>query len=294
MMNKEQGSITWAVSRMTLGFKSDRRAFETLAQINEKLSVPFGLETVPHRLVTAPGLRELSRQFGIKIIGVHGPLQPKPQDLLKISLANLITKKPRDVHEAILDLVWLVGFGTLKEPRCAKRYGSCLDLAQKLNAYLVMHQEPLEAMGQQLTREWAAKIRILRENGWGPADGLMNPLSWDPQEIKKATKKLGIGTLLDTSAAARAGQDILMAYEVMQPEAIHLSDYSVDNTGRPWENLIPGTGLLGPQLKELVQEVRRRRGVVVVLEIRTRNLDAALDGTLNYLEGGSSGCSRGI
>lgn len=284
MSLKEAGPIHLAVSRKTFGFVSDRKAFAQLREINEELGVHLDLELTPHRFVTPEGLRFLEAQSGIQIVGIHGPLQPEAPVYIREALRN-ITKKPADYKEALLQLVWLVGFGPLHEPRWLKRYGSHLELARTLGTYLVMHEEPLRALGDELVRAWSRQVKILRENGWGPKDGRPDPLSWDPQEIRRYADEHGCGTVLDTATAARNGQNIVTAWEILQPEVIHFSDRLINPRGLEQENLPPGRGAHAEELQELLGEIRRQNGVVLVLEVEpTPDARTAIAKSLEFIQ----------
>jgi len=294
-MNPEK-SIQIAVSRKAFGFTPDQQAFKTLGEFNKAHGVSLGIEHNPHRLVSLEGLTQYENNFGVTVVGIHGPLQPSASTYYKEIFRN-ITKTPRDYIEARLQMIWLLGFGPLHEPAWLKRYGSHMELAQTLNAYVVMHEEPLRAMGDALVKEWSKKVRIVRENGWGSKDNRKEPLSWNWTLISEYCQQHEIGSCLDTATAARTSVDngnksIIDAWKILRPNVIHFSDRLLPEIGEnEVENLIPGEGSHGDELAELLQRINKSpnpfypdKPVTLVLEVDSKpNPYIALERSLNFV-----------
>lgn len=283
MLSKENPLII-AVSRKVFPGLSEENVFARLARCNQELGVSLGMEIIPHRLTTVAGFQEFSSRFGIKVVGVHGPLQAENSFLIRAIFRNL-RKKPVDYEEIGNIFKFLIGFGSLNESRFLKRYGTHAKLAQALNSYLVMHMEPLQAISDEVLSSWLTQgLSVLRENGWGPKDGLLDPLSWDPKVIREYCDRRRIGTLLDTATAARAGLGILKSWEILKPEAIHLSDRKIFPSGQEQEHLEPGKGDHSGELRELLGEVKKQKGVVLVIEISAqKEIETALKRTLDFI-----------
>ncbi len=272
------------VSRLSLGLVPDQIAFRRLATVNEELGVSLGLEVNPHRLATAEGFKRLSEKFGISIIGVHGALYSNYFGYRDEFFRDLHSS-PREAKGALLNIVWALGFGVQKDPAWLLRYRSHAELARALGAYLVVHHESLQEIGQDVLRYWVddMKVRVLRENGWGAKDARPDRLSWDSRTIREFADAHNMGTVLDTSTAARVGLPIVQAYDDLKPDAVHFSDFCARG-GKPVENLIPGRGDHAAELRELLQEMEKRPDVAVVIEVWPKpDLATAIGETLNFI-----------
>lgn len=270
--------------RLSMGLVPDRAAFSELHRINTVHHLHLGIEINPHRLGTAPGFNDLAQEFNIDIQGVHGPIAGVPRDFFR----NVTHDIRYDKAEVIKSFIWWLGFGAQSDPNYSRAFGNHVDLAQALQAYLVMHHEPLEAMGTSLVKAAAHRLhgRIYRENGWGPEDLRPDPLSWDILRIRDYVQEMGIRSLLDTATAARTGSangySILEAYEILKPSAIHLSEYNGETRQ---ENQIPRSSTPhAGQLRELIQQLKDT-DVLVVLEVRPApTAEVSLLQTLEFLD----------
>jgi hypothetical protein len=272
------------VGRLSLGLVPDYRAFSELHRINTQHQVQLGIEINPHRLGTAPGFCELSRRFNIGIQGVHGPIAGVPQDFFR----NFKYDIRNDRTEVIKSLIWWVGFGAQSEPSYTRAFGDHVQLSQQLKSYLVMHHEPLEIMGESVVKAAAKELngRIYRENGWGPEDFRPDPLSWDIVRIRDYVQEMGIRSLLDTATAARTGAvngySILQAFDVLDPAAIHFSEY---DSGTHQENQIPTSSSANAgELRDLVRRIKHT-DVVLVLEVRpSPSAETSIMQTLEFID----------
>lgn len=270
--------------RLSLGMVPDFRAFSELHRINTSHQLHLGIEINPHRLGTVQGFQELSRRFNIAIQGVHGPIAGISADFFR----NLQQNIRKDKVEVIKSFIWWIGFGAQSDSSHTRAYGNHVNLAQQLESYLVMHHEPLEIMGEAVVKAAAAQLsgRIYRENGWGPEDQRPDPLSWDIVRIRDYVQEMGIRTLLDTATAARTGAangySILQAFDVLEPAAIHFSEY---NSATQQENQIPSaTSPNSGELRELVQQIKGT-DVVLVLEVRpSPTAESSLLRTLEFID----------
>jgi hypothetical protein len=77
MVSEEIGPIELAVSQKAFGFSSMKSTCRNLATMNKEFGTNIGMEAVVHRFVTVDGVKKLQNDYGIKIFGVHGPLQPE-------------------------------------------------------------------------------------------------------------------------------------------------------------------------------------------------------------------------
>lgn len=266
-----------------MGFQlPEERVFAQLAEICNHWGFPLGIEINPHRFATIAEYQRLSREYGIPIVGVYGPLYDRAEDYFTYAVRHAL--KGHSAFGILLHGVWLAGFGAVREPRWMKRFGSHVELAESLKAYLVVHKETIERMPSRDLTDWTSKVKVLRENGFGPKQGYCDELSWKPESIKLFCDQNAMGTLLDTSTAAKTRIGILYAYGEMQPKAIHFSDFDY-TTGE--ENLLPGFGTHYGELRELRQELyQSTRPVTVVIEVGYPSPEFAISATINFLYGG--------
>jgi hypothetical protein len=276
-----EGRLT--VGRLSLGFVSEQTAFRMLREVNDSLGIRLSLEAFPHRWITPQSLVNLSNEYDIRVAGVHGPIAAQYREFLD----NIRSHVGKDSKEALYNLIWMIAFGAQSDPRWLRRYGTPMELAEGIGAYLVMHEEPLRYMGSTLVRAWAKRLdgNILRENGWGPQDGRPDPLSWDIRAIRQYADEHGIQTLLDTATAARTGSqhgyDILSAYRILRPTAIHFSDYA--DTSQQ-ENIVPGKGNHQAELRELIQEVKAEKTRIVLEVSPYPSAKTAICDTLRFID----------
>lgn len=275
MEQKETGEPRIAVSRLSFGFVPDHVAFERLARLNNDFGVNLGIEVNPPRWATVRGYERLAQHHDIRIVGVHGPLYANRRMFFE---KMRTCWRSRDVMNITLHPLWLVVFGaTQDKPR---RYASPFEMAQALEAYLVVHKETIQDMRDQIVAKWRDRPWVLQENGWGPEHG-EDTLSYDPGTIRAFADRYGIGTLLDTSSAALTGSNILKAYHIMQPRAIHLSDYRQYSKE---ENIVPGKGDHTGELRDIIGDVKHREGAVLSIEVWPKpDLKRAIGETLDFI-----------
>jgi len=134
---------------------------------------------------------------------------------------------------------------------------------------------------------------ISYEFGWGPDQGRTDVRSYIKEIAAEFAQGLGMGIVQDTSTVRLVGKYTnAQVYEEFMGRTdeqgrpllreLHISDFDMVN-GKPRENLIPGTGKIGQELKEIVADAKKH-DIRIVYELRGyANVPEAVQKTLDFL-----------
>ncbi len=253
----------------------------------------LGIQPIVHRFATAERYAQREEECHVPIVSLHDSIAPSYGWFAQEVWKQLVTE--RDIKEAILVTGEAVVFGPNPEPfELQKRGGTIFDIASSIHegkkVPITMHLEVSAAMDVLRLRDLAERYDIANEFGWGPEQGRTDVRSYKREEAAAYVEDRGMGIVLDTSTVrlvhkyTNAGvYDYFMNQRKMPlVRELHISDFSVIN-GKSTENLIPGTGELGPELREIVSDARRK-GIRIVYELKGyENVLDTVKQTLEYL-----------
>jgi len=233
-----------------------QRALRELEELNKKLNLNLTLEFLPRRFTPIP-----EEKIWSSIVGVHGPLEGNLRGVLR----EVFDGAPKDLMARLVTAGVALGIGTEVGPLSLFYRGR--EIARQMEVYYNLHPDIIQRMGDKNLRSYVKQeIKVLIENGWyDPEFGL----SYDPKEIKAFKEKYGIGVTLDTAhafqVALKTGKrvDVYLRemWEKLDPLVVHFSDRG-ERDHYPIK-MGEHTGLLA----ELVTEMKKKPGLVVILEI---------------------------
>lgn len=259
------------------GLPNPAKALRELQRL--RTDVPgLAMEALPHRFT------QIQQESAPLICGVHGPLDGN----FRSALTEVLAGAPKDLKARVVTAGVLLYVGAETGPFSFFYHGR--QIAQKLGVYYNLHPNVLKVLagkGKLPPLSADLYLLILIENGW--FDPHLS-LSYDPKALKDFIEKYGLGFTLDTShalqAAAtsnRASGAYLRSLWELGPVVVHLSDRSDEGGDHYPVGMGNHTGLL----HELKQEMKKKPGLMVILEIEPHlhhlSREKAIKDTLAFL-----------